>query len=184
MTSASQPPEPGRPIPSTDNTGSTGSTHPTPAASDLLGQALDQLRERPTPRVVEVGDAVLRRTLAAPRRAVLVHARAPHDFVRVSSTAIITVLRERIDAGLTAAAVGRIGLDVSREGSLDQLTVELFVQYGADILVLADEARALALSTLAGLLGPDGPTVHVTVSHVHVSDVTVGDPHLVDPGEE
>ena len=85
--------------------------------------------------------------------------------------------------------VGRIGLDVSREGTLDQLTVELLVQYGADILVLADQARALTLETLDGLLGPDGPTVHVavshvTVSHVHVSDVTVGDPHLVDPGEE
>ncbi len=181
MTSAPQPAEPGRPVPD-----STGTTDPTavPAASDFLGRALEQLRERPLPRVVEVGDAILRRTLAAPRRSVLVRARAPHSFVQVSSTAIITVLRERIDAGLVTGAVGRIGLDVSREGTLDQLTVELFVQYGEDILVLADEARALALSSLAGLLGPDGPAVHVTVSHVHVSDVTVGDPHLVDPGEE
>ncbi len=174
MTSAPRPPEGG------------GAA---PHASDLLGLALDQLRDRPLPRVVEVGDSVLRATLAAPRRAQLVRARAPFDFLQVSSTAIITVLRERIDAGLVGAAVGRIGLDVSREGTLDQLTVELFVQYGADILVLADQARALTLETLEGLLGPDGPAVqvavdHVTVGHVHVSDVTVGDPHLVDPSEE
>lgn len=161
-------------------------TSPDPSAHDSLARAVEQLREQPLPQVVEIADDVLRRTLATPRRSVLVRARAPHDYLRVSSTAITAVLRERIDTGLATAAVGRIVLDVARDEALEALTVELFVQYGADILALADRTRSLANEALVDLIGPGAPgsEVAVTVSHVHVSDVTVGDPHLVDPGEE
>ena len=99
---------------------------------------------------------MLRRTLATPRRSVLVRARAPHDYLRVSSTAITAVLRERIDTGLASAAVGRIVLDVARDEALEALTVELFVQYGADILALADRTRSLANEALVDLIGPGG----------------------------
>ena len=51
----------------------------------------------------------------------------------------------------------------------------------------ADRARELARAALEELLGPEpgtAPATEVVVGHVHVSDVTVGDPRLVDPGEE
>ena len=50
-----------------------------------------------------------------------------------------------------------------------------------------EAVRRLAAETLGDTLGPpaDGAeTVTMAVSHVHVSDVTVGDPHVVDPSDE
>lgn len=156
-----------------------------PDLSSTLMLATEQLRARPLPRSVEIADAVLRRSLATPRPSVLVRGRPPYDFVRVSSVAITAVVRERIDARLVGAAVGRILLDVDREQDLVALTVELFAQFGTDILALADESRTHVRDALAGLLGPEtADEVPVAVNHVHVSDVTVGDPHLVDPGDE
>lgn len=172
--------------------GSTGPAHDvdldiplSPALEQSLDLATEQLRDRPLPRSVEIADAVLRRSLATPRPSVLVRGRPPYAFVRVSSTAITAVVRERIDARLAGAAVGRILLDVDREQNLVAMTVELFVQFGVDILALADQSRTHAVEALTGLLGPEtADVVPVAVNHVHVSDVTVGDPHLVDPGDE
>ena len=171
--------------------GPSGSVDPTPDAAiplaleATLDLATEQLRARPLPRAVEIADAVLRRSLATPRPSVLVRGRPPYTYLRVSSAAITSVVRERIDARLTGAAVSRILLDVDREQNLVALTVELLVQFGTDILALADETREHVREGLTGLLGPEtAAVVPVAVNHVHVSDVTVGDPHLVDPGDE
>ena len=176
------------PEPSGSAGASPGATQEPPLAPGLresLDLATAQLRARPLPRAVEIADAVLQRSLATPRPSVLVRGRPPYDFVRVSSTAITAVVRERIDARLAGAAVGRILLDVDRDQNLVAMTVELIVQFGADILALADQSRTHAGEALTGLLGPDtADVVPVAVKHVHVSDVTVGDPHLVDPGDE
>ena len=151
--------------------------------------AAAQLRNRPLPRAVEVADRVIARALRAPRRATLVRARAPYTYLRVSSLAITTTLRSQVDAGLVGAAVGRIGMEVTRDEVLRELTVELLVQYRTDISAVAELTRALAQDALDRLLGPVDPLwpdgeVAVTVSHVHVSDVTVADPHLADPADE
>lgn len=153
--------------------------------ADLVA-AVHQLRAVPQPRAVEIADRVLSRTLAAPRRSMLVRARPPRDYLRVSTLAITAVLREDLDTRLDGAAVGRIVLDVNRDEELTALTIELYVQYGTVILTTADRARLLAGRALAGLLGDPAPTdeIVVTLSHVHVSDVTAGDPHLVDPIDE
>jgi hypothetical protein len=152
-----------------------------------LDVAAAQLRALPVPRVVEIADRVLERTLAAPRRAQLVRARPPHDHLEVSTLALTTLLRARLDESLVDAAVGRVLLDVSRDGRLEALTVELVVRYGTDVLVTADAARVLAREVLSGALGhaerSEDETV-IELSHVHVSDVTVGDPHVVDPADE
>ncbi len=50
---------------------------------------------------------------------------------------------------------------------------------------MADEARTIAHRVLSRVLtGPTDITVHVVTSHVHVSDVTIGNPHLIDPTDE
>ncbi len=149
--------------------------------------AARQLRAAPpSPRAVEIADRVLQRALAAPRRAVLVRAAPPHEHLRVSSVAITAVLQERIDAELVGAAVRRVLLDVTRDERLAGVTIDLVVQYGTSVCEVGDLARVLAEAALADVLGEawavGGGTV--VVSHAHVSDVTVGDPHLVDPADE
>lgn len=154
--------------------------HELPGA-DALRSATAQLRVAPLARAVEIADGVLRRALAAPRRAELV--RSPVDpALQVSTVAITAVLRADVDAALSGAAVHRVLLDVGDDGTLEALTLDLLVQHGTSIPAVADQARAVASASLVGLLGraPD----RVTVQHVHVSDVTIGDPHVVDPEDE
>ncbi len=152
-----------------------------------LSAAARQLRSVPaSPRAVEIADRVLQRALAAPRRSVLVRAHPPLDHLRVSSIAIIAIVRQRLDAVLQGAAVRRVVLDTDRHGQLHAVTVDLVVQYGTVIADVGEQARALAQGALADTLGEPAPgsEVPVTISHAHVSDVTVGDPHLVDPADE
>ncbi|ROR92328.1 hypothetical protein [Nocardioides aurantiacus] len=172
-----------------------GSTPLDPAAEDVApsgARALDDatrlLREQPPhPRAVEIADRVLQRSLRTPRPAELVRGRGAMSFLRVSSLVLVERLREHVDAHLDGGAVGRVLLDVERGGRLDAVTIELLVRYGSDILTLGDRTRRLAAEALAETLGApaDGTElVTMAVSHVHVSDVTVGDPHLVDPSDE
>lgn len=154
--------------------------------ADLAAAARQLQAVPPSPRAVEVADRVLRRALAAPRRSVLIRAHAPLDHLRVASVAIIAILRQHLDAALVGAAVRQVVLDADRDGRLDAVTIDLVVQYGTVIADLGEQARALAQEALADVLGRPaaGSEVPVTISHAHVSDVTVGDPHLVDPTDE
>ncbi len=152
-----------------------------------LAAAARQLRAAPaSPRAVEIADRVLRRALAAPRRSVLIRAHAPLDHLRVASVAITAILRQSLDEVLVGAAVRRVVLDADRDGHLEAVTIDLVVQYGTVIADIGDQARALAQQVLADVLGQPAPgsEVPVTISHAHVSDVTIGDPHLVDPADE
>ncbi len=149
-----------------------------------LDTAVDQLRNRTRSRAVEIADDVLRNAMSAHPGSLPVRANAPYDYVRVSDQVIIATLRRRIDAVLRAAAVGRVFLLVERDGWLEELTIELFVQYGGVLLDVADQARVMADLVLTDVLGPTTNPVPVVVSHVQVSDITIGDPHLVDPADE
>ena len=171
---------------SPDSPGSPDSGLPAGLEASLAA-ATAQLRARPVPRSVEIADEVLRRSLRTPRPAVLVRGRGAFDFVRMSSTVITAILQQRLDGGLSGASVSRVLIDVDRSEHLRAATVELFVRFGTDILSQADRARELARAALEELLGPEtgtAPATEVVVGHVHVSDVTVGDPRLVDPDEE
>lgn len=151
-----------------------------------LAVAAAQLRTAPSPRTVEIADRVLTRALAARRPSRMVRAHDPASRLRVSSLAITATLRAHLDPRLVGAAVRRVVLDVGDDDRLVALTVELYVQYGRSVLDLADLARTLTGEALVGLLGTPvtGPAVDVLVSNVHVADVTVGDPHRVDPHDE
>lgn len=149
-----------------------------------LQDASDQLRGRSRQRAVEIADDVLRNALRSSRHSMPVRIYPPHGHVLVSDQVIISVLRRDIDAALAGAAVGRIYLVVDRSQSLRELTVELFVQYGQVLLDLADRARTIADLVLAQLLSRSEVAVDVVARHVHISDITTGDPHLVDPTDE
>ncbi|WP_245604328.1 hypothetical protein [Nocardioides aequoreus] len=132
---------------------------------------------------MQVADRVLERAMAAPRMAELCRARPPHDYLRVSTTALTSLLRHRLDSELRHAAMRRVVFETTREEQLGSLTLELIVQYNHDIRVAARQARSLVGEVLDDTVG-ELPESAVTVQHVHVSDVTVGDPHLVDPHDE
>ena len=159
-----------------------------PRGARALDDATRQLRSQPLPpRAVEIADRVLQQALRAPRPSQPVRGRGAVSFLQVSSAVLVERLREHVDRHLDGAAVGRVLLDVGRDARLEAVTVELLVRYGSDIVMLADRTRRLAAETLEDTLGPpaDGAeTVTMAVSHVHVSDVTVGDPHVVDPSDE
>lgn len=157
---------------------------PARGGSDLE-LAAAQLRDRPLPDVVAVADRVLERALAAPRMSELVRAQPPHEQLRVSTVALVALLRHRIDNGLEHAVVRRAVCDVTRDARLEQLTVELIVRYGHDVRELAQRARLLTREVLEETLGlPADRGPAIVVQHVHVGDVTVADPHLVDPTDE
>ena len=155
----------------------------TPTSANLQA-ASEQLRDRSRQRAVEIANDVLHAALRSQRRALPVAGAPPHDYVRVSDRVIITLLRRNIDAALHAAAVGRVHLVVDRSHKLREITIELYVQYGQVLVDVADQARSVADDVLGQLLA--GPTVSIDVvtSHVHVSDITAGDPHLVDPTDD
>lgn len=156
----------------------------TSAAAASLHAAREQLGQRSSHRAVEIADDVLRNALRASRRSLPVRVAAPHDYVRVSDQVIMTLLRRDVDAALEGAAVGRIYVRVDRSETLRELTIELFVQYGRVLIDVSDQARTIADVVLAQLLAGSQVTVDVVTSHVHISDVTTGDPHLSDPTDE
>lgn len=150
--------------------------------ADLVDVARDQLRGRAAPRAAEIAETVLRSALRAPRRTTPIQAEAG-GFLQISDRVLITLLRHQVDGALTGAAVGRVGLSIDRDDRLEELTVELFAQYGRVLGEVAEQARTVVDQVLLEL-GIGAPaTVAVVVAHVHISDITVGDPHLVDPSD-
>lgn len=164
-----------------------GSTEPelddTAAAQSwpALDQAVAQLRSRVSPRAVEIADDVLRNALRSSRRSLPVRAHPPYDYVRVSDQVLITRLRHDIDQLSESFAVGAIVLGVEPRDELRQVTIELFVAYGHVLVDVADRVREVAQEILAELLHAPTTVLEVLPAHVHVSDVTLGNPHAVDP---
>ena len=161
----------------------TRSSDPNAGGPDHVARATRQMRDHSHHRAVEIADDVLRNALRASRHSLPVRAHPPHDHVHVSDRVLVSTLRRRIDDALDTAAVGAVYLQVTPQEVLEELTVELVVRYGEVLLEVADRVRSIARSVLAEILGPPAARVgvEVTTTHVHVSDVTVGDPHLVDP---
>lgn len=154
-----------------------------------LALASEQLRDRSRGRAVEIADRVLLRALQARRRSYPVRGRGAHGFVFVSDKVVIATLRASIDERLDEAAVANVVLDITRDHELTGVAVELYARFGAVLVEAADQARVVAANALRDLLGVEPDVVvqagSVALSaHVHVRDVTHGDPHLVDPADE
>lgn len=157
---------------------------PTSSGDADLREAVQQLRTRVHPRAVEVANDVLRQAVRASRHSLPIRAHAPHSFVRISDQVLISRLRQRIDGASRTCAVGRVVLLVDPDAVLREITIELFVQYGEVLVDAADGIRLIVDEVVEDLLGrPETPVALVT-THVHVSDITIGSPHLVDPSDE
>lgn len=149
----------------------------------LFHRAADELREETDRRWVEVAPAILKVALSASRRSLPVRAHAPSGPIHVSEQVIIAYVRDALDGALPGAAVASVSVQLADRDRFDGLFIELMVQYGLAILPIADHARALAATALARL-GVESDRISISTSHVHVSDVTLGDPQTTDPSAE
>lgn len=162
---------------------------PVPAGVDLqhgearLAAAAEQLREQPPQeRVAAAAGRVLRSALSAARRGVPIA--TIDDQLEISSVAMVAVLRDALDRGLVDAAVQRVKLDVDAK-VLRSVRVELVVQYRTPAQDLTALAHDLVTAVLSDVLGPGpAPGAGGVEQHVHVADVTLGDPRVVEPVDE
>lgn len=154
------------------------------AGSRALDEATDALRRAPTELTGVAAARIRDLARSTPRPALLLRAAPPREYLSVSTTALTSLLRQRIDQDLSHGAVGHVAFAASRDGRLEQVRIDLLVQYGHDARELAARTHAVAAAVVEELLGSAPPPAGVDVRHVHVADVTLGDPHLVDPRDE
>ncbi len=149
-----------------------------------LSAATAQLRAGDPPsQTAPVASRVRRAALAAPRLTQLVRAAEPRRDLWISTSVITAVLHDRLAPALLDSAVRRVAIEVDRQEDLESLTVEIVVRYGVPVADDATRARATIEATLDELLGT-ARSSRGAVGRVHVTDVTVGDPRLVDPADE
>ncbi|WP_286689852.1 MULTISPECIES: hypothetical protein [unclassified Aeromicrobium] len=149
-----------------------------------LDVATDQLRDQPaSPHVAQAAGRVLARALAAPRRASTIETADP--LLQVSSVALVALLRSALGGEVADAAVRRIRLDVRDRGRLHAVYVELVARYGTSVPESTEATHAVTRRVLTQTLGTGpAPGADDVTQHVHVSDVTHGDPHLAEPLDE
>lgn len=128
------------------------------------------------PRWVEVADGVLGRVMSARRRSLPVLAQTRRGSFRVSEA----VLRQRIQEALDPVQhceVDEIAIHLAGQTFIG-VTLIVTVQFPYPIIAIADELRGRARACLAPLLGQVTPQVTVDAMHVHVEDVTPGNPKI------
>lgn len=145
-----------------------------PEADALLRAAAADLRSHVEPRWVEIADAITSRALRASRPSPPVLATAPSGPVLVAEQVVVAYLRDSVDP-VPGCEVVNIQLQVEQERCTGVVIV-LAAQFGEPLIPLADEVRRRAELRLAEVLGPTVPPITVTQMHVHVADVTPGDP--------
>ena len=147
---------------------------------DVLAAAAADLRDRVDPRWVAISDRVLASALTATRRSRPLRAQAASGPVSVSEQVLIAHVRHALDGRVPGTAVAAIHVNIEGRDSFSGLIIEIVAEYGRPLLPLADRVHALAAAELVSVLGPLDPLVSVRATHVHVNDVTRGDPQEAD----
>lgn len=150
----------------------------------LIERATAELRAQTADRWVEVQDRILDhvRTVSRGSRPVLAQASSNADATTPGNTFVSEqVLGSRLGRSLDAVpsvSVHRLRFDLDGD-VYTGLTIIVRIQFGVEIILVADALRARAEECLRELLGHVIPEVTVRAMHVHVDDVEPGDPKLV-----
>ncbi|MFY0407963.1 hypothetical protein [Solicola sp. PLA-1-18] len=146
--------------------------------------AIDGIRRQARQQWALVANDVLEHAMRATRTSLPLRAHTPEGPIWIAEQVVIAALRRAIDDDLDGGAVGRVVIDADTEHVVHTLTIELFGQFGYDLLVLADQARATAERVLWDSLQLDQVDIAITPLHMHFTAVTYGDPQQVDPSDE
>lgn len=154
---------------------------PTP---DPLDRALEAARHEEPQGWIELSASIMsrvRRTIA-PSEPILAFNQAglaEHDETGSRTWVSARIVTAAIRRALDLPTVAPDGIDlVIEEERLRRVELSLVAAYGVDLPALAEVARDRVHEAVVGLLGPD-PEFSAASIDVHISDVVVGDPHVV-----
>ncbi len=155
------------------------------AAPAHLAAATRVLADHGRVRALEVSGDVLAHVMTRPRRSMPVRARLPHDRVHVSEQVVTAVVSRAVAHRAQGLSVARMVVTSTSDERLDRVVVELIAQYGTDLVAATALAHRVVATALRDLVAPADDSVQVTVvpTHLHVGDVTIGDPQLSDPSD-
>ncbi|MBA2638416.1 MAG: hypothetical protein H0U77_00150 [Nocardioidaceae bacterium] len=147
-----------------------------PEGRAMLRSAASALSTHVDERWVEVADALVSRALTTSRPSPPVRASATSGSVLVTEQVLVSHLRASMDPFPECETVA---ITIETDGdSCTGAVIALAVRFGTELIPLADRVRAVVEDQLGRLLGPVVPPVTVSSVHVHVDDVTRGDPKL------
>jgi len=145
----------------------------------MVDVALAQLRQHTDQRWVEIESDVLAHLLTVSRPSHPLSALSSAGPYAVSEQVLTSYLRGALDrAPDCEVSAIRIHAD---DGVCTGVTIVITARYGRSLLDVADTIRIAADGVIAEVLGDARPRVTVTDMHVHVSDITRGDPKRGEP---
>lgn len=149
---------------------------PMPTAEQDLEIATQALRDHTDERWVEVSDNILAKVLVASRPSHPVRGRAGTEPFHVSERVLTAHVLDTVDQipHIEAAAI-RIHTGQDRYTGI---TIVITAEHGLRLIPAADAIREAARDRLTQVLGQLVPPISVSTMHVHVDDVTTGDPSL------
>lgn len=147
-----------------------------PRGAERLRAATELSRtERTDRRWVEIEEAVLDRVLTAsrPSHPVLGHSDAGPFHL---SEQVLTYHLLRAADAVPRCEAAAIAVHTDEQQRCTGITVVVTARYGYSLLEIADDVRAAVRAAVPHVLGDVRPAVTVTDMHVHVHDITTGDP--------
>lgn len=157
----------------------TNSDGPDDGDSGMMDAAVQQLRRHTDDRWVEIESDLLARVLATPRTSHPLRALSPAGFFAVSEQVLVAYLHSALDP-TSHCEISAIHLHASGD-VCTAVTVVVTAQYGHSVLDIADALRGRAEGVIASVLGDVRPRVTITDMHVHVDDISRGDPKRGEP---
>jgi hypothetical protein len=140
----------------------------------ILHTAATELRGHTDHRWVEISGDVLSRVMCVSRPSHPLRAQAPGGEFHVSEQVLVAALQHALDE-VPNCEVTHIQIQADGE-TYAGVTIIATAQYRVPLISLADQIREVASRPLSDILGPITPEVTMSAMHVHIEDVTPGDP--------
>ncbi len=141
-----------------------------------LQSAAAELRDYTEERWVEIADQMLKNVLRRQRPSHPILATSASGRFHVSEQVLMTSLQRALDSVPYCEVTG---IQIHADGNVyTGITIVLTAQIPTPLIPLADQIRAIARARLEEILGAPPPEVTVKAMHVHIEDVTKGDPKL------
>ncbi len=147
--------------------------------SGRMVAAIAQLRQHTDQRWVEIESDILAHVQSVSRPSHPLRALSTRGAYAVSEQVLTSYLRAALDHAPDCEVSA---IRIHADGDVcTAVTIVMTARYGRSLLDLADTIRIAADDVIAKVLGETRPRVTVTDMHVHVNDITRGDPKRGEP---